>query len=69
MSENETASVTLHIRVRPGVVEAIDALADALSRDPLEAPGGTLSRAEVSRMALVEGLRVLQARARQQQNG
>lgn len=66
MDDERTASVTLHIRVRPGVVEAIDALADELSRDPLATPGGALSRADVARMALIEGIRLLQARVRQQ---
>ena len=58
----EREPTMLHLRVRWLVIEALDALGDELSADPLTTPGGRPTRAEVARIAMAEGIRVLRAR-------
>lgn len=62
VTEEERDQTTLHLRVRWPVIEQLDALADELAADVLTTPGARPSRAEVARMAMAEGVRVMRAR-------
>jgi hypothetical protein len=62
VTEEERDQTTLHLRVRWPVIEQLDALAEELAADVLTTPGGRPSRAEVARMAMAEGIRVMRAR-------
>lgn len=49
-------------RLSPELVQRIEALAARMSRDPKAAPLGRVSRSEVARQCLVEGLERLERR-------
>jgi predicted DNA-binding protein len=62
MSAEDKDQITLYVRVRPEMAEALDALAERLGKDVMASPMGKPSRADIMRMALVEGMRVMSAK-------
>jgi diphthamide synthase subunit DPH2 len=62
MSADDKDQITLYVRVRPEMAEALDALAERLGKDVMAFPMGKPSRADIMRMALVEGMRIINAK-------
>jgi hypothetical protein len=65
MSAEETDLIKIWVSVRPEIVSALDETAERLGRDVMASPMGKPSRAEVMRMALVEGMRVINAKMKE----
>lgn len=60
MSQDDLSRVW--ISVRPEVIEALDALAEELGKDVMQFPTGTPSRAEVARLAMLDGMKTMQTK-------
>jgi hypothetical protein len=66
MSAEEKDHITIWMRVRPEIVAALDEMAEGLGKNVMASPMGKPSRAEVMRMALVEGMRVINAKMKEE---
>jgi hypothetical protein len=60
MSQDDLSRVW--ISVRPEVIEALDALGEELGKDVMQFPTGTPSRAEVARLAMLDGMKAMQSK-------
>jgi hypothetical protein len=58
----ETELVRVWISVRPEVIEALDALAEEIGKDAMQCPMGAPSRSEMARMAMLDGMKAMQAK-------
>ena len=59
LSPEKTETVQLSVRVETGLVERLDALVPALAQ-----PGMAITRADVTRMALLRGLAAMEQEAK-----
>jgi hypothetical protein len=60
--EDDKKQTMLHLRVQLPFIEALDDLGELLEADALATPGGKPTRADVARMAMAEGIRVMRAK-------
>lgn len=63
--EEDKKQTMLHLRVQWPFLEALDELGELLEADALAMPGGRPTRADVARMAMAEGIRVMRAKIKE----